>query len=221
MNTLQIESLANRGNIAKADFNIKTTLRRLVIPRFLLQVDNVVGQVHWRRKTLSLDFTTSDRDKDLPTDFDRFDEVYLASTASSTGLESEPLDYIGEIPENVLKAEVATTAAKPTAYYIVAGDTNPFGMKMAVPLDQNYTAKGVYFRLIPFTDDVTEVDLDDYIPWQYQAAIVHLLRAEIYADRYGFGDQRYTEEKQRGDEFIAMMAVKKEPAPRNRAVFAR
>jgi len=58
------------------------------------------------------------------------------------------------------------------------------------PLDKPYTLVAVYYCQVPFPDNVTEIDLSQYIPENFQYALVYGLRRNIYTDRYGQGDKR-------------------------------
>ena len=223
METIDIETLANASGIAAADFDLGKNLRHIVIPKFFLDVDNVVGRVHWRRQVWTQLLGLGIRDYDLPADWERF-EILKLQTA--TGLEEDEMTYIGESADYVLEAEAATVPGKPAYYYVVAGSSplttgKPFALRIGNPTDSAYTLMGVYQRQIPFADDITSVLLDPYIPKQYQAALVLGLRAKIYENRYGIGDNRYqsTDAEYRG--WIVALATKKEPAPRGAAVFVR
>jgi len=223
METIDVETLANAGAIAAADFELGRNLRHIVIPKFFLDVDNVVGRVHWRRQVWTQLLTLGIRNYDLPEDWERF-EILKLQTA--TGLEEAEMTYIGESADYVLEAEAATVPGKPAYYYVVAGSDpvttgKPFALRIGNPTDSAYTLLGVYQRQIPFENDTDSMLLDPYIPKQYQGALVLALRAKIYENRYGIGDNRYQSTDDEYDEWIDRMSIKKEPAPRGHAVFVR
>jgi len=217
MKTDEIEALADSEGLAQAGFNLTKTLRRIVIPEFFLDVDNVIGQVHWRRAVWTQQLSVGTRNYDLPGDWEKFQVLRLQTSA---GLENSEMTYIGEHVEKILTAEVATTARKPDTYYIVAGTSTPlFALRLGDPTDDSYTILSVYSRLIPFSDDSSPVDLDLYIPWQYQGGLVRMLKKEIYKDRFGVNDKRYTVEKAEYQEWLGKMAIKKEAGPRTKAIY--
>lgn len=219
MTDQEICSLANKGEIATADFDIGKTFRTMVVPKFLLDVDLIVGVVHWRRAVWNQAITSASRNYDLPDDWERFEKLKLKTAA---GLEDNPLSYIGEDDDAVLQAEASTTQAKPSSYYVVAGDPKRWAIRLGQTPDAVYSVLGIYYRTVPFPAATEDgLDLDPYIPAQYQAAPVLLTRAQIFLDRYGFGDGRYTAAMSEYKDFVLSMAQKKEPAPRGRAVFVR
>jgi len=221
MTANEIATLANKGSIALADFDLQKTLRRVVIPKFLLDVDRIVGTVHWRRATWSQAVSVGTRDYNLPTDWERFELLKLNSAA---GLKEAELVYIGEDPNFVLEAEAATIVEEPSSYYIIAGFGStppPFALRLGAPTDAAYTLLAVYYRLIPFTDDSEDTELNAYIPLQYQAALVCALQTKIFEDRFGIGDGRYVSAQAEYRDWLVSMSQKKEPAPRRHAVFVR
>src|SRR4030042_1773730 len=115
METIDIETLANAGSIAGADFDLAKNLRHIVIPKFFLDVDNVVGRVHWRRQVWTQLLSLGIRNYDLPADWERFEILKLKTTV---GLEEAEMTYIGESAAAVVEAEAAKVHAKP-AYYSV------------------------------------------------------------------------------------------------------
>lgn len=215
MTTAQIESLANRENLANYDFNVGMVLREQVIPTFLLDTDAVVGKAYWRRRlaTISVTASDSDRDYDLPSAFDRMDgEIRFTSSSENY----PPLKYIGEDPEAVNRAEAATNQMRPTAYYLVPGSsTGLLAIRFNTYPDAPYTLRYGYLTKIPFDDDTTSIDLALYIPSQFHIAIMHGLRAAILEDRYGIGDTRAQTERGLYERVIDRMKLHKEPAPRN------
>lgn len=218
MTTATIESIANRESLASADWNVGRELREKVIPKFLLDVAEIVGKTSWLRKRASIDVVASstDRDYDLPADFDRMDGDARISTAAGT---EYGLKYIGEDPEALNRMEAATQQTRPSGFDILTGETNAWAVRFNTYPDAAYTMRYVYYFRIPFDDYTSSVDMDGYVPAQFQYALVHALRAEIMGDRFGIEDGRYVKEKQDYQEFVSRMKGHKEFAARSHAVF--
>jgi hypothetical protein len=224
MTTAQIESLANSSGTATPDFPLQAMFRNVVIPKFLLDLDGVIGRVSWRRVRWSQAVTAALREYELPDDFSHFEEIGYVSTDDPNVV--APLTYIGEDAAAVAAAEAATDQDEPSGYYLTREETDithlgVMSLVLNVPPESAFTLRGTYIRLIPFVDDTTEVDLDLYIPKQSQFPLVHLLKAEILNDRYSKGDQRFSTEMQKYEQAILSFISRKEPGPRNKAVFAR
>jgi hypothetical protein len=90
-------------------------------------------------------------------------------------------------------AEIVTAASRPLGYYIVQrSDNKKFrALKTDRPPDNVYTFPYTYrSRLVVAADDIDDTELDQYIPEEYQQALIAGLRREILLDRFGQGDQR-------------------------------
>ena len=223
MTTAEIESLANQDGLATTDFSntLKQVHRRLVIPEFFRDLDRAIGRLHWRRKTTTFSVVVGTRNYDCPTDFDKFELIAQALSTSDTGLANEGLNYIGEDDWEVLKAEAATDTGPPVAYYVVAGATNQFAIRLSAPPDGAYTLHALYYRMIPWANDTSDVDLNPYIPWQYQGGLVKRLRMYILEDRIGIKDNRYTIVRDEYQRWIESLEFAKEAAPRTKVVTCR
>jgi hypothetical protein len=222
MTTAEIESLADRGNLANHDFNVGMVLREQIIPTFLLDVEREAGKPYWLRRqdSLSVVASATDRDYDLPAEFSRMDGDVLITTDNLT--EYPPLKYIGEDPDQVSRAESATGQTRPSGFYFVPGSTTGLlAVRFNTFPEAAYTVRYVYYIKVPFTDYTTKVDMRIYIPDQFHIALVHALRAAIMADRYGIRDGRAQDEQGRYSNVINGMKLHKEAAPRNHAVFVR
>lgn len=187
MTLAQIEQAANRGNIASGSFNIRHVLRFEVIPEFYRKV----GDVRWLRKNDTLPVSASDRDYDLPADFRSMIAVYRPVTGSNG--EAQELTYIGENPLLVAEAEINTTAGAPTGFYIVRHSTESTwrAIKLDCPPDTTYSLPYVYRSRLAIPNETFDAELDQYIPEDYQSALIWGLRAQIYLDRFSQDDQRY------------------------------
>jgi len=220
MKTSQIEDLASSGNLPTADFKPGMVLRRMVIPEFFLDLENQIGRVHWLRKTWTQAIVAGTAQYDMPTDFRKFETIRFFK--SPGGVEDHDLEYIGEDPIKVLTALATTAAAKATGYWLERG-TAPaeWAIRLGAVPDQGYTLYGIYYRKIPFEDESLDVDLDPYIPSDYQAGLVKGLRREIAKDRFGAGDKRYAMEAAEYRDWVMKLERTKEAGQRVRPVFAR
>lgn len=223
MTTTDVEKRANREGLADANFELQQTLRLDIVPQFLADVAEVVGIPHWRRKTLSLSFSTSSRNYDLPEDWHRFEELRIQ--ASTGGMAADPMTYIGEHPDKIIAAENATTAVCPTQYYIVQGSTaGLWAVRLGAPSDAAYTARGVYQWRIPFDpdDQAEEIELNEYMPTDIQYALVHGLRMRILEDRFGMEDDRYSRAEKAYNKAVNSLYFQPEGAPAgSRATYVR
>jgi hypothetical protein len=187
MTSTQVETYANIGDIASADVNLKIILRRCIVPKFF----ELVGPVAWRRKVATISLVAGDYAKDLPDDYGSMMEVVLTD-ATVTPTAKRGLTYIGDDPLNMVAAEVNTTRAEASQYYVVRRATTELfkRIRFDCPADHAYTVYAVYYSHIQFTDDTTDVELDKYIPGQFQWALVEGLKAYLYAVRVGIADNR-------------------------------
>lgn len=183
MTTAQVEFYADPQKIGN-DLWTRAILRRKVVPEFL----EGVGKVGWRRKTFLAMLNPTVQSIDLPMDFGKVDEVTLWATSGSppppNGPCPIPLHYIGDDGVMRLAAEEASTVFQaPTGYWIDRTQTSPnryATVKFSYPADQQYRVRLIYYLEINFPDDRTPLELDNFIPTQFQWAFVHGLKAEIY-----------------------------------------
>lgn len=224
MLTSEIESLANRGNLAGPDLNIKSMLKRNIIQQYLIDI----GEVTWRKRARSLYFQANVRFYDMVDDFYKMIEIYTPSTSATPFADPPRLHYIGEDPRLVAIAEMTTTSGTPGGYYIGArdtdGDVGDGEMKrvyLNCPPTESVTYSAVYLPYPVFRDDQEDVQINKYIPEPLQYGLVCGLRAEILLDRYGQGDKRYTAENDRFEKWKTRAMNHHDPGKREYAVFAR
>jgi hypothetical protein len=213
MLTSLIEQYADIGGIAAPDLNLKVLLRRNVVPAFL----HDVGFVSWRRQVAALPIVNPTQAYDLPEDFWMMQSLALDSAPSV------PLQYIGDDAEKVMAAEVNTTPGKPGGYYLVRRTTSLVFKKIklnAIP-DVSYPAHYTYYSGVPFADDTTDVEMDKYIPTQFQWVFVEGLKKEIMFIRFGIGDPRYVAAEQSYGTWVQRAAENPELARRSHAAFVR
>lgn len=189
----EVVSQANRGDIASRDIDLLSVLKNKVIHDFFLGV----GEVAWRRRHYTFTLSTTTRNYPQPADFMKLIEVYLLTTPAlvSPNQRQKPLRNITEDPLAIALANANTAAGKPAAYYLKQDEdpTNGTGkwntIRFDRDADQPYTASSSYV-LYPYNIGQTE-DLSRWIPDQFHWGLVEGLRAEIFGDRYGIGDDRY------------------------------
>lgn len=192
MTTATIAAAADTKGLAGSDMDLQVLLRRNVIPAFLEDV----GYVSWRRQAATASVTLGARYVALATNFWHMKTVGLATE------EDTPLNYIGDDQVQILAAEANTTNAKPTGYYMKIHTDGTWRLYFDAPFDVARTVAYTYDTNILFADDTTVVNLDIYIPSQFQWALVEGLKAEIFYDRYGVGDDRFTAAEAKYDKWV-------------------
>jgi hypothetical protein len=205
----EIERLANKGNLASGAFNIRSTLRDQVIPEFYRDL----GDVTWLRKPFVVNVVPAARTYDLPCDF---------GSMITVGAKECPLPYIGEDPYLVNLAEVQQTASRPRGWYIVPSTEKRWkAIRFDAPSDMSYQVPLLYLAILEFGDDADDLELSEFIPWKYQPALIEALKREIYLDRYGQGDPRYTAAANKYDMIVEQAkSGGHDLAQRNYAIYA-
>jgi hypothetical protein len=213
MLTSLIEQYADIGGLSSPDINLKVLLRHNVAPAFIADV----GFVAWRRVFATLSLVNGAQSYDLPTEFWMMQSLTLAPDFSKN------LQYIGDDPEKVMAAEANGIPGKPGAFYLVrrTGTAEYRKIKFNSIPDQAYTASYSYYSGIPFPDDITDVELDKYVPNYFQWAFVESLKKEILFLRFGIGDPRYVAAEQAYQGWIQRATENPELAHRTKAAFVR
>lgn len=214
MTTTQIVSYSNTKDLASTDVNLEVLLRRKIVPYFLGRV----GYVAWRRKqdtavvsAGSKSFYISDSD------------FWHMKTLVISGEETTPLRYIGDDEIKVLQSVANGQSAKPDGYHldiVVDGSTPTWRVVLNAPLDISRTFAYVYDTNVFFSNDSTLIDLDNYIPTQFQWALVELLKAEVHADRAA-EDPRYARAMDEAEKIIALAVESPDLSRGGRMRFAR
>lgn len=194
MTTAQIESNADPKGLAGTYFDLKVVLRRNVVPKFLADV----GYCAWRFKFATISLAASARYISISDgDFWHMKHVVIK------GYEASPLTYIGDDMKHVLTAESATITGTPEGYYLKLHTDGTWRVFFDVPSNATRDIVIAYDTNIPFSDDTTSINLDQYIPKQFHWALVCGLQMKLYEDRLGIEDQRYATSKQEYGEWIA------------------
>lgn len=209
----EVLAQANRGDIASRDINVYGVLKNKV----LFDYFDRVGDASWRRRDSTIPITVaSGRSYDLPEDFLKVQEIYYP------GKKDDPLKYIGEDPSARAQAEASTESGRPAAYWITQdGDKIWKRVRFDRDPDASYTAYYTYLmypRLLPEAD--LNQDLAVWVPEQFHWGFVEGVRAEIFLDRFGIGDDRYLAAMQAFDYWVAKGIEHAELARQNFMVFA-
>lgn len=214
MTTLQIEGYADPGSHGTGDFNIQATLRYEIVPEFLEDV----GYVTWRRRYRSVAIAAGDTYIDIPSTTEIFS--HMKSAYLDTDFDNE-LEYIGEDPKKVLMAKAETTAAKPTGYFIESNGSFLTRVSFNCPCDAARTLRYEYDMHVKFQDATSTLDLDPYIPTQWQWALVEGLKREIHSARSGVGDPGYALAGQKFEQWKQRCRKSPEAARREKPKYAR
>lgn len=216
MTTTDIATYANEENlvVGSSDLNLQVRLRRKVIPEFYRRV----GDVAWRRVDTTLSVLAEDREYDLGNDFLEMISVGRLISGSDP-LKTYELTYIGENPHAKAAANANTIPSTPAGYWLKRASSAPKNLRTiffdAIP-DQSYTLPYTYRQEVYFADNTTAVDMDDYVPPQYQWALVVGLRIEIFNARLKIGDPRTAAANAEWESLIDSAIEDAEPAPRRK-----
>lgn len=201
MTTAELLTELSYGDLATGAINMEFRLRRLLIPEFLNDVDKVCGKPWWRWGFLTLSVVANTRSYALPTDFRMADKlaVYDADEPAIGGYFE--LTYRGEFSSDQLLAELGGAddgeRDMPLGYYVVSSDdaTSSTTARPLLYLTKtptiNFTIKGRYTKRVPFADNTTSVNLDAFIPIEWQVVLFKMCERELAKARYGSGDKRY------------------------------
>jgi hypothetical protein len=215
MTTLQIEQYADPQSLKLGDFDIKAQLKLNVIPEFMEDV----GYVVWRRRFVTANLGAGLNYLDVPsttTTFGHLKEVYVPPYDPQ-----DKLAYIGEEPQRILTAKANTTAAKPAEYWMES-DGNIFTrIYFQAPADVAYTMGYAYDIHIKFSDVEASVQLNTYIPEQFQWALVEGLKRELYRNRNGVGDPSFVSAAQAFEAWKQRAKKSPELAQKRRYLYAR
>lgn len=186
--TAMIADFADPSKIANPGFHVQQVLRRKVIPRFF----DAVGLVGWRRMMEVVSTSAGERGVDISAFFSEIRNVYY---------NGNPLVFIGDSTIRMDQALASDVPASPSAYWIdfnypgtyndqlVVGPVGPRKLMLSAPADAVYSMKIFGWRAPYFQDDFSIVDMNNFMPRQFVWALVEGLRAEIYWDRNGIGDE--------------------------------
>lgn len=193
MLTSKIEQYASVGDIASPDIDLKVLLRRKVVPGFL----HDVGFVAWRRPVATISLLPGQNAYDLPDDFWMMQVLTIDPSA-------DKLKYVGDDPEKMIAASANVTPGRPDGYFITRRPTSLLYKRIQfnAPPDTGYTARFTYYTDIVFIDDTTDVEMDKYIPSQFQWGLVEGLNREIMRVRFGIGDPRYAAAEEQYGVFV-------------------
>lgn len=214
MTTLQIETLADPGQLASADLDLKMVLRRKVIYELLYDL----GYPSWSRTHDTKALAAGARYVDVTTNtFRQMRSVFIAPYYE----EQYGLTYIGDDDSKVLAAMATTATEKPTQYYLGFTGSRFERIYFNTIADAAYTVAFVYYKRIPFVDDSSSLDLDPYIPADAQWPLVEGLRRYLYRERVGLEDRRYIEADQEYGRWIARLSENPEKSAGAKGKYVR
>lgn len=191
MLTSEIQSLADFENSGAPDFPTGQVLRAKVIPEFMSRV----GMVEWRRLTETLQFAPDVRYQDINPHFSLIEQVWLVDPRKQ-------LRFIGDDPWRMLiSTKDFPDPVQPAEYFItnnragvytnapapltVDGQSGPRRLNLGAPSDAIYSVAVFGWAIPYFENNTDDVDMNPWIPIQFQWALVDGLRAEIFRVRYG------------------------------------
>lgn len=215
MTTSECEALANRDKAATASFNVGAVLRYKVIPEFYLRVRDA----SWLRKYSTLAITPNVRIYNVPLDCFQVRTIWAKRTGYYLN-DRDELRYIGDDPLRMAQAEMATVAGTPSAWYPVQRESTDLeapdtwkAIKLDCPPAEALTLPYQYMPFLRFEDTTTAVDLAKYLPEPLHFGLVHWLRAEILADRFGEGERGARKEMEQALTFVQLAKDFRELGP--------
>ena len=212
MLTSEIAALADWEQHAGVAFPIQKTLRLKVIPAFL----DEIGLVGWRRFTEVITIGPGDRYVVIPE---------TVKTINAVKVGARRLTYIGDNPDAIdsILAQTSRPAA-PSVYWVefyqklvmdtqdtppsqptdetIPGPNGQRMLKFGTPSDNVYDLTVNAWQTPQFTDYASDVQLDSFIPREYQWGLIEGLRYEIYKFRIGVGDPRSINAKAEYDSYV-------------------
>lgn len=226
MTTAQLIAEVSYGDLGVGGISLERRLRRIIIPQYLSDIDRIVGKPYWRKGIWTQAVVANTRSYALPNDFKRFQKlaVYDASDPAIGGFVE--IVYRGEFSDDILMAETggADDPADnniPLGYYIQGDDSALPKLWFTKTPTSNFTVKGQYDKKIYFADDTTSVDLNPYIPEDWQGGLIHALEYTLAVTRYGMGDKRADMYKREYQAFIQSKIGDRHPAVARRVTLMR
>lgn len=226
MTTAQLIAEVTYGDLGIGGISLERRLRRIIIPQYLSDIDRIVGKPHWRKGVLTLTVVANTRSYSLPNDFKRMQKlaVYDADDPAIGGFVE--IAYRGEFSDDILMAETGgaddpADSDIPLGYYIQGDDVAVPKLWFTKTPTSNFSAKGQYDKRIYFADDTTSVELDPFIPNDWQGGLIYALESELALARYGMGDKRVDLYQQKYERFIRSKVGDKHPAVARRVTLMR
>ena len=212
MTSTQIATYANEESlvIGASDLNLQVRLRRKIVPKF----ESDVGECAWRRKQTTITFAANDREEDLPSDFGKMLDGPMGIDSANN---RTTLAYLGEDVLSIGLGNSSTEPGTPSGYWLVRDGGTPSLLKR-MRLDRLPDTQIVYYysylARLQFSDDTTAYDFDNYIPREFQWALVEALKVEIFASRLSIDDPRIQAARAEYDRFVMDAQELREPGMR-------
>ena len=226
MTTSELIAEVSYGDLGIGGISLERRLRRIIIPKYLSDIDRMVGKPYWRKGVWTQAVTSGTRSYTLPTNFKRMQKLAVYDAADPAIGGFVEIVYRGEFSDDILMAETggADDPADnniPLGYYIQGDDSAAPKLWFTKTPTSNFTVKGQYDKKIYFADDTTAVDLNPLIPEDWQGGLIHALEYTLAAARYGMGDKRADLYKRDYQEFIMSKVGDKHPAVARRVTLMR
>ncbi len=189
MTTTEIASYADPSGltVGASDLNLQVLLRRKVVPKWEMDV----GKVAWRLKNATVSIVAGTQEYDLASNF--FEMADESPIFVGTDDVQHVLTYLGDDPGAILRTEAALESTTPAGYWIVPLGSSPKQLRR-LKLDASPVTAGTlyyaYYSKIPFADNSTPVELDDFMPDVLQWGLVEGLQAEVLRQRFSINDPR-------------------------------
>lgn len=226
MTTSELIAEVSYGDLGIGGISLERRLRRIIIPKYLSDIDRMVGKPYWRKGVWTQAVTSGTRSYTLPTNFKRFQKlaVYDATDPAIGGFVE--IVYRGEFSDDILMAETGgaddpADSDIPLGYYIQGDDSAAPKLWFTKTPTSNFTVKGQYDKKIYFADDTTAVDLNPFIPEDWQGGLLHALEYTLAVARYGMGDKRADMHKRDYQAFIQSKIGDRHPAVARRVTLMR
>lgn len=203
MTTTDIASYANPSGlvVGASDINLQVVLRRKVVPKWEMDI----GKVAWRLKNATISVLANSQEYDLASNF--FEMADDSPMFVGTDDVQHVLTYLGDDPGAILRSEATTESTTPAGYWIVPLTGSPYQLRR-LKLDVNPDSAGTlyyaYYSKIPFADNSTPVELDDYMPDVLQWGLVEALKAEILRERFSINDPRLPKAEEAYAQYVSM-----------------
>jgi hypothetical protein len=216
---MTLEDLAarvDRNGSSRADYQVIDVLRNEVIPRFFGDIDTAVGDMFWRRMANeAIAIGPGINRYPLPKDFRVMASVGIRGAGCA-------LQYIGNdarMMQRYAAVQAQDVRSAPTAYWVEMpvvpiddiGDPLLYQYELVLSTrpDALYALDLVYYTTPDLREKSDMVELDKYIPFEYQHALISLARADLYGDRHGGDDPMVSREMTIYNNWLAGLKSKK------------
>ncbi len=210
MTTSLVIQQANIDGIATPELDLEILLRLSVIPKFLSDV----GYTSWRRTIHNATIDAGLSQITLPVNAGHIKKLMIGPDFT------KEVEYAGDTTLDALAIDITDTGAPTKYYFVTAAGGNLIQLNSTLSEETNfrlmYDVSGIFGR-----DLTTNVDLDNYIPEQWQWALVEGLKEEIYDRRFGAGDKRAERAASKYAGWVARASESREMTHPRREIYVR